>query len=673
MTRTFEYGWPVNRVGWLALAGLWACSASVDTPVDAGVLDLDAGMPNGDSDIPDMGLPDMLPDAGPMDLGFYGPNDCDPINPDLCAMPWPTNRFLEPDDSSPRGALFFVFSNALPSNRMDQLIETQNLGFHDGYSPSTPIHVFLERFDTSGLPDEDDLEASLAEDARFMLFRIDEQGELTRLAYWIEAESVDANTRVTLRPARWLEPGGRYAVVARRLRTNDGLPVPPPPAFVALRDGATEGTGLARRQPSFNEVLALLQGEGLDPGEFVVAWDFLVADADILSARLRSMVETTLATPVRFTTTSTVYDGGGLDVRLEGTFRCPDFLGPGVVQDRPFRVLVSGPEEVPQPTGELDVPFRIFLPGETIRASTSTTGAPIVQLGLPPFSELPLADLDGLDPSLLAFTRSGPYVVAASPWPGLDPPSAPVWSEAASNAGLYRVPAEQLLQAVVQQVQFSRVLTRILGEIPWVDSHEADVSRIDLLAFGLTAGPASAVAALSPEVGRTVLVRPQLDIPLSATRTRRLNRDLADLSTAYGGSAPAQLALAAAQLFFDEAHPQAFLDELRTRDLLVTLVQGDHEATHLEGERWARSLQAPALTPFADRPLQRLDGAPAPYQGSAVVLFDLGVDLPAPGPNVPDGQDPGPDLFDSPAHRALLRNFFDNGGRVDCEGPCAGP
>lgn len=657
----------IRRYGRCRLAGLGVLlvattAACSDEGSGTGGGGADAGGPLDEGGPSDLPSPDGGVDAG-SDAGVFADPACDPLDPAACALPWPSDRYQEPDESQPRGFRFWVFTEATPLNRIPEPIQTERWLLRDGYSPFVSIHTVVEDLDPTGLPGPADLEASLAADASILLYRV-EGARMVRVPYLLDAESVGSGTLLSLRPAAVLEPGARYVVAFRNLRRSDGSRVPVPPAFQALVEGRTAGTDLEQRQADFFEIIGRLDDEGVPVAEVQLAWDFWVALEDTLSQRLRAMLAAAGDGPPPFTFTSTTVVDEGPVFRWTGTFTAPNFLVDAEFGGATGQALADPFAAEPPLTGTVEVPFELALSTDTFRP-TETPGD-VVLLALDPFVALNQVYSDDLE----AFVRDGPYLAGWAEWPGLGPGDRQLWRDASARASAFQLSAEPLLQAIVHQVLFARVL-QALNDIPFFRTEwELDGTDVGLVARNELAGPALAVAALSDEVQRSAILRPVLDLPLGLRRSRALRPLLfgdPGMAMAYGGRPAAQVAASVVHMYFAEAGPAGFVSELGDEALLFALARGDHDASPLDTERLARRLDVPAMRPYAGRPVRGWRDVASPTSSSAVVLYDFGLPPPPRGPEPPpaDAVDPGPSLLDAPEVQQMLRTFFRD-GRIDC-------
>lgn len=664
------------RVATLALlAGAGACSDSSPNggPVDAGPRDV----------IVDGGPQDAGPDDGGATDGGgpeLGRSECDPLNPEVCALPWPSNLYITGEVGEDE-ELFFI-AGSLPINADETAVDVERLAVHDGYSVDTPIVVLLPDVDASALPTALEIERSLEDDAPILLFRRDGI-RLSRVAYWVEtdvAEGDPARRLLFVRPAERLLPGTSYIVAFRDLLRTDGTPVPRSPAFQQLLDRETEGTVLENRQDRFDELLSTLFDEGVGRDELQLAWDFKTASRQRLVFRLQSMRDTydqirAEVGPVRFTFTSTTIheDDPNRFVTLEGEMEVPWFLRPETINGVQGEVLNTAGDPTPLPVGTRAVPFRIEIPPTASDDVRDPPRSTVVQLGHPIFSDAAVAASDGM----ARFATEQRLVLAATDWPGLTAGDAPLHAAATRDLNLLQFVVDRIHQGFVNQWALTDAMKDYFGRA-YVLSVLNTVPE-DVHYYGLdgAASVGPALLATTPGLERGVLAAGFFDPVTAAGRSALWSAYLRgpedDLVDAYGSVADAWVGVLTAQMFHDYVMSSLYVGLLDggsapfvASRALFTGVKGDRVAPTVDLEVLARTSTYTVSwleNPPEGRDFSRLETTPYPHAGSGVVLFDVGAPFPPPGMNIPEGPDPDPHdvLFELEAHRTLLRRFVETG------------
>ena len=236
---------------------LAACSSTSSAP--------DAGVP------PDGGLPDgSVPDAG-VEL-VYPLLDCDPLVPEFCGYPFPSNVYTEPDATTPTGRRVSLGDTFLRGN------DPAPWSKSDGFSAGTSILTFLPGVTGVELGGPEDIEQSLSESSPTLLLDV-ETGERVPHFAEIDIRAPTAEQRsTTIRPVVRLRDDARYIVAIRGLTNDDGATIEPSPGFAALRDGTdTEEDSIEARRTLYEDIFSHLEDVGWDRDEIQIAWDFNTA------------------------------------------------------------------------------------------------------------------------------------------------------------------------------------------------------------------------------------------------------------------------------------------------------------------------------------------------------------------------------------------------------------
>ena len=95
--------------------------------------------------------------------------DCDPIDPSLCAFPFPSAFFMVDDDTTESGYRIAFGDTTLPMNANDVQPSPRYWNERDGFSPLTPIMTHFPEVDITGVIGHDDIGAYLDEDSKTCL------------------------------------------------------------------------------------------------------------------------------------------------------------------------------------------------------------------------------------------------------------------------------------------------------------------------------------------------------------------------------------------------------------------------------------------------------------------------------------------------------------------------
>lgn len=340
-----------------------------------------------------------LVDNGKIDQSC--PQGCEVLNDVECFLPYPSSHFLVPDATKQTGLRLSLPAEGMPPvNGPEWLPDAFNE--LDGFSPMVhilmhfPQGLDLTLSDTARLlepqccgqpagPPWIDTrtytERSLDADSPSVLMKAD-TGE--RILHFLELDAratgpqIPGQQVVFLRPGVSLEPGERYIVAMRNLKTAANTDVVAEPAFAALRDD-TPTNDLAieeRRAQMESDVFAPLVANGIDRSELVLAFDFTVQSDDQLTRQMLSMrdqaftwLSTVESTPglVTFTVQATTPVSNCTDPddvewkKVSGTYASPLFLT-GLPVQNSLQILNVDTNDLPVQNGFMDAPFDISIP-----------------------------------------------------------------------------------------------------------------------------------------------------------------------------------------------------------------------------------------------------------------------------------------------------------------------
>ncbi len=675
--------------GSVAFIAVLAAACSDDGSSSTGQPDarigLDAG-PRPDVGDRDAGPADTAPDAGDL---IPGRVECDPLMPSYCALPWPSNMYLNPNAGGPNMLSFLP--GALPANREDVIIDENRFVIHNGYSPETPIIVLFPDLDISSMATEVDLGPSMAANAPIQLFKFDGIFA-SRVPYYVDQDELepDPMERLTfVRPAEVLEAGARYIVAFRDLVDRSGNAYEPSFAFTLLANRQTTGTRLEERQRRFDDLFSILEQEGVFREELVLAWDFNVADGERLSFRVERLRESydrvVSENGINYTITSTVIsDDPEILARFEGEFQAPWFLRPEQINGRMGEVLNAPDSSNPEPVGVRAVPFSILAPRESEFQRQDPPPSLLVQVGHPYLSGRRVIE----DPEYVTMANDRRWILIATDWLGFSQEDGDDIEAASEDVNQLQFVVDRRLQALVNQWMLSEVIIDFFDRSALRGFMNHVPGRVFFYGFDASVSVAPALLGTSQRLERGALVAGSFDLATAGTRSERVSDLLRgpapSLITAYGTSVEAWLALASAQMLLDYTASSLFFGRLAgghgpfspTR-VLLTGVKGDRQSPVPPLERIVRTstLGVVLLENFPEgRVVDGVTPAAYPYEGSGWVMFDVGADFPTPGGRPPpaEGPDPHDALQSIPEHQDLVRRFFDEGRIEDVCGdqPC---
>ncbi|MCX4241791.1 hypothetical protein [Paraliomyxa miuraensis] len=607
-------------------------------------------------------------DGGPID-----PEDlewplleCDPLVPEYCAFPFPSNVYTIPSEDTVTGR-----SVQLPMAPFEADPDPEPWTWSDGFSPQAGIATFLPGATAAGLPSHEDIDASLADDSPTVLIDA-ETGE--RIAHYSELDysTDEANRRALfIRPAVRLPPARRYIVAIRGLVDAGGALVPASPAFAALRDHTDlpEEPSVEARRELYGDIFYRLGQTGVAREELQLAWDFHTASDENTTGWLLHMRDEAFAElgptgspPYTLDVVDTMWNTTDFLYRIEGTFQAPLYLdSESPVSGR----LVHGPDGMPVANGTVDVPFWLIVPrtAETTPAALMQHGHGLLGSG---------SQIEGSHFREMATLYN--YAVFGIDWIGMSEEDYLPIAATISTTGTtgLAVMTDRMHQGSLNQLLAMRLAWAGLAEDPLLAGLLDPDQRYW---YGISQGGilGGVYMATTTEVERGVL--DVLGQPYNTLLTRSVDFDpFFDLMRlAYPDPLDVAQALLSLQMLWDRVEPEGYTHRIVTdplpntppHEVLMTAALGDHQVTTLGAHNMARSAGIVHL----DSGIREIWGLPVAqdsHMGSALVEYDFGLP-PDPVCNRPQTacNDPHGRLRRMPAARDQIDHFLRNGEVVN--------
>lgn len=537
---------------------------------------------------------------------------CDGRDQRACLLPWPSDRYTVPDDSTPTGVRLALPADGVPSNVDGVAIDVSDQNLGDGFSPATSILVSIPDVDlaASGVANADTIGTSIADDAPIALTDLT-TGE--RWPYWAELDATG-------------EPGDQVLLIH--------------PA-VSLTEGHRFGVRVADLVTASGEAVATA---------LPMEWGFPVASAESLSGRLRSMVTATADLVPGFTVTS--IDTTSNPVEVRGTFELPNFLdndgGPGgtfVLDDagRPVRNAT---------TPNWKAPFICLIGTEPEARPTVVYGHGLLGSAEETTSLAAISTLGGLN-------------VCGTDWIGMSTEDLPTVLGILGNLSDFNALADRLQQSQLAFVLLGRLVNDPAG---FASNAAFQVGGTSVLApdgavfvgnsqGGILGGVASSV---TDEWSRVVLGVPGLGYNVMLQRSSDWPQYSSVLDPAYPSAVDRAIALELIQLLWDRGENAGYAQHLTAntypgvspKTVLLVEAFGDHQVANLATEKLARTIGAAvSAQPLADgratasEPFWGINRVTSwPTTSSVLSVWDFGTPAP-PTNNLPPlpptyGKDP---------------------------------
>lgn len=607
------------------------------------------------------------------------PDHCDPLVPEFCAFPFPSNRWLVDDPSMPSGKRVEIHPLALPLADNGAQMLGEPLRYSDGFSPGNELITFLPGMSLEGLADADHIEASLEPGSLTVI--IDEAtGE--RVPHWAELDMRSSNPEqraLLIRPAVRLEDEHTYIVAVRGVVDEAGAVIPPSPAFVALRDGKRfPHPSIAARRARYVEILAALEGAGVPRESLQIAWDMTVSSQENQTARMLhvrdvGLEQLGLATPDFVIDDVVDAPQAGVARQIDGHVTVPLFLDDDVVGSR----AVLDEEGLPMQNGEASFPFRVLITENAVTGETD----PVIQYGHGLFGRY--QDVSRSD--FVALANSMGAVCVSVDWLGMTTYDAAQIASIVLSGKLedFVTVPDRGMQGMLNAMYALRAVRLGLPSHTSTEIEGAPVFSPGATYFvGNSLGGiyGSTYASLSPDLERAVLFVPGQPFSLLLPRAEpyELFKNFLDMSYASDmRQHPYMLALL--QMLWDRVEPTGFSNHVlddpfpgsASPDVLLVDAIGDPSVTTRGARIMARTMGLTSLAP-ANREVYGVPESTDPVARRAFLEVSFGLP-PEPVFNISVPQTPNPhDLpIGTEGIRAIARDFLETGVATStCDGPC---
>jgi hypothetical protein len=647
----------VRRAPLIAFGCLWALAplAGCSTPVPTSDASADvATPPSADASGPEAAVSDAAePDAS-------GPRaeDCDPLDEGHCAFPWPSNLYLRPDTARATGHTLTFGPSTLPRNASNLPVDPTEWRRLDGYSVGEVAMTYQRNLDGTGLPTEYNVTPSMAADARILYFEVTGAAgaeTLRRIPYYAELDAQEPDpTQKTLfiRPAVILKEGARYIIALRNLRTRDGAPIEPSPAFRALRDRTAAGDPrLAPRVPRFEQVFSLLGAAGVPRESLTLAWDFNTASSRALHGPLLHMTRDVLARVpegpafrnVRVTE-FTPAQNENIALEINAEIDVPHYMQDRLIRGVEWSTFNNGPDGLPVASGTLPVNVWIRIPRSAVRSESNPTPEPhgLVQYG---------HGLMGAGDEVRAgynnvIANQNRLIFFSANLAGMSFEDFVTVGQILRDFSRFPFLADRLHQGLTNWVALMRSMIRRFPTLPEVTSRGIRVNTDERFYSGISQGGifGGTYLAISPDVTRGHLGVPGNNYSTLLHRSKDFDTYFTTLRMGYRDERDQAVLLALSQLLWSQTDPVSYYRHVQAEPfmglprhyVLIAPAKGDHQVATFTNEIPARSeMEIPLMAPYEMGPMARMPELAGtsmyPRRGSAVVLWDLGNPWQTPG------------------------------------------
>jgi hypothetical protein len=551
---------------------------------------------------------------------------CDPLVPEYCGHPFPSNVFTAADASTPTGRRLALSDDMMPVSYYDVRASPTPWSRSDGFSPGSSILVFLPGASAAGLPSVLDIAASVLPGSPTVLLDAETGEQIAHFAELDLSATDKAERTLFIRPAQRLRNDARYIVALRGVVDAAGAPIPASPAFAALRDGTelTAEPSVEQRRPLYADIFTKLGDAGIERASLQIAWDFTTASDENIVTPLVHMRDTALALvgdAPRFTIDNVQTDfDPRVAFRVTGTFEVPLFVDvPG-----PDAIPNIGADGLPEAVGTWDFDFELMIPARAMTEPVQLLHYGHGLLGT-------RAEVEREE--FLALCENHGWAIFSTNWIGLaaeDEAYIGVILQSGKIEDFDRMFA-RLQQAVVNHLVLDRVMTLGIARDPMF----ADVlDGAQLGYYGISLG--GIMGALYMSVSQDT-VRGGLEVmgapfSLLLARSAQFDAFFAIAQSTYTDPRDIQKVLALVQILWDRVEPDGFLPHLRdtpladtpAHEVMMRAAVGDHSVPTISAQVMARSLGVPHVDSGV-REIYGLETVAEPPAGSAYIEYDFGL------------------------------------------------
>ena len=608
--------------------------------------------------------------------------ECDPLDPNFCAFPFPNNVYTETADT-PTGRQVRLAAATVVTAENGSVTDPAPWNTFDGFSHSIPLMVHMPGATDTGLASSISIADSMLLDSPTVIIEA-ETGE--RVPHWSELDvTTDDSDRSTflVRPAVRLKDATRYVVAIRNVVDDSGVPIPASEAFAALRDGASSADPTVdSRRGLYADIFTRLEGAGVEVDELQVAWDFTTASKENLTGPFLHMRDEAMAAYEEgrgpsYTIREVESDWNTDNIlhRIDLRMEVPQYL------DDPNNAISGalnyGADGLPEPVGTYQEDVEIWIP-------QSATGTPAA---LMQYGHGLLGDRSQIGSG--HFRSWGNLYGYA--FFGVDMKGMATFDRVALGLMLeqgrfneFLVTVDRLHQGMLNHLLAMRMVANEFANDPTYGPL-LDPSR--RYYHGISQGGifGGTYMAVTQDVERGALGVPGQPYSLLLTRSVDFD-DFFDIArSSYRDPREVMLMIALAQSLWDRITPSTYTAYISGDDRLpdtpdhrvfMRVAVGDHQVSPLGAHVMARAVDGTQHLDSGVRPIYGFEAVADQVEGNAIVEYDFG--LPdAPVGNVPlrECSDPHGKLRSLEEARVQLDRFYREGvvANTCTDGVCSFP
>ncbi len=624
--------------------------------------------------------------GGPFELG-----ECNPIDPTMCVLPYPSLFHMREADT-PSGWQLAYPAAALPVNNGGTAMDPMYLNEKDGVSVLGALLFSFPQVDLAGVLTPETLADYMKEDVKTVLLDA-ETGE--RVAHFVELDmrtDVVDQRLIVVQPATPLRHGKRYVFAARGLGKQGGGLVEASEAFAALRDKLASGDMSVEGQRfHYNvDIFPRLAEAGFAREDLQIAWDFVTVSRDNSIGRMEWLRDDVLDAigpdgPDYVIKSSVDEDCSDPNVDIGRTIVVDMTTPLYTTADEAGTLLTRDADGTPFRNGTTEVEVLLRIPCSLIDQDEPRSGR-VVQYGHGLLGGKGEANAGYLS----AMANENGWVILASDWTGMKSEDVvPIIQILTMDATGFPAIPERSMQGFTEFIAAMRMATGKLRSDPLVMFKGAGgaYSAIDpekRSYYGNSQGGilGGAYLALSPDVDRGVLGVGGMPYVLLLPRSADFEDFFMLLKTAYADHRDIMLLIAVFQNLWDPGEGAGWSwamnrepnPDVGAKQVLMQVAIGDAQVSNVGAQIQARAFGASTVAPQT-KPVWGVEEQAPGFTGSAYVEWRY-TDVPAePTDNTPPTKDADP--HECPrresAAQQQLRDFLEDGVvNQYCDGICEG-
>ena len=600
-------------------------------------------------------------------------SDCDPLDPALCSLPFPSAFHLTEDDTTTTGFRVNYGPTALPVNQDGGEMYPDFFNERDGFATGGPFLTFFEDLSGVGLIGHEALDGYTADDVTTVLLNASTGERVPHFAELDYMSEEDTERLLMIYPVVPLDFATRYVVGIRGLETNAGGAVESSEAFVALRDDvATQDWDVEGRRAHFDEVVfPALEATGFARSELQIAWDFVTHSRDSSLGRLEHIRDDLLsglpedgpAYEITEVDEGDCSAGESIGRTIYGTVEVPLYME----ADDAGTFFTRGDDGMPYVNGTTHPEFMIRVPCSLLESGTPGL---VLQYGhglLGDYGEARGGYLSDMA------DRYG-WIILASNWTGMsDNDLQDILLMTADDLGSFAIIPERSSQGFMEKIAVLEAMKGALGQDDYlkVDGVSlVDPDRIGYYGNSQGAILGGAYLALNPALERGVLGVGGAPYGILLPRSYDFDLYLNILRSKFEDHRQIMQVVALMSMLWEPAEAAGWFHDMNknpaegqpAKDVLLQVAIGDAQVTTLGAHIMARAYGATTVYPQT-RPVYAVEEVAGGKTGSALVEWFYSDGPAEPVESIPPDSDL--DTHECPRRESAaqdqLRDFVETG------------